>query len=129
MVHIFADYKNDYWVISNYSDDNGIVCITKQMLEEKINVCRNMFIMDYSCDLDHCKPYIEILARDGNEIKTQMNILKENWMPFNEEAVRKFNHLKGCKNHLIYNKSIKIDVDQGSQKQKIDFKAELIRKA
>ena len=78
MVHLFANHKNDYYIYSSYSDNEGKIFITKKQLEFEIDIDRNMFIMDYSSNLSDCKPLFEIEVFDENMVKQKIDIIVNN---------------------------------------------------
>ena len=56
---IFARHKNNY-SIESLSDNLGEIFFTRQQAMQEINMNKNLFLMDYSSDLDDCEDYVEI---------------------------------------------------------------------
>lgn len=76
MLKLFANHKNDYFLIPAISNREGIIEITKEWINEEIKNTRNLFIMDYSSTLDDCQPMIEIKIMNKNEIEKAINGMK-----------------------------------------------------
>ena len=62
---LFARHKNNYHLML-FSDEHGIIEITKDMMNNEIDMVRNFWIMDYSSKLEDCEPRLlfEVFDRE-----------------------------------------------------------------
>jgi len=78
-IKLFATRKNDYYFMPEFSDENGIIVITKEWLNKEINKKASLFIMDYASSLETCYPKIELKILDDDAVKRAikaMNLYK-----------------------------------------------------
>lgn len=128
LLHLFANHKNDYHILTNYSNEEGKVIVTKKFLENEINKTRNMFIMDYSSSLPDCKPSFEIEVLDDKQIKQRIDgILKgyQEDIPFCDACLQSIKKQQGSKNYKVRNKKLIVDVEQSTERQKVILKLAL----
>jgi hypothetical protein len=59
-IKLFANHKNNYNFILPLSGERGNITITQDWLKEEVRKDQNLFVMDYSSNLDDCKPQIEV---------------------------------------------------------------------
>lgn len=66
-VTIFANHKNNYCFIPHASNEEGIIQFSREVIENEIEIDRNLFIMDYASTLKDCMSKIrfEILSSDS----------------------------------------------------------------
>ena len=74
-IKLFANHKSDYVFILPISDKSGIIEFTRKWLNEEIQKERNLFIMDYSSDLDDCRSKIELRILDVESLKKAINAM------------------------------------------------------
>lgn len=78
-IHLFANRKNDYNIIPKVSNTNGEIIVNKEWVWGKVLEIINTSIMDYSSNLDDCKPYIDISIMDVDSIKQAIEGTKLWW--------------------------------------------------
>ena len=69
IIKFFANRKNDHYLIPLISNQEGLIEITKEQINKKMDDNMNTFIMDYSSNLDDCQPKIDFKLMDKNEIE------------------------------------------------------------
>ncbi len=69
---LFANKKNDYSIGPFLSDINGEIKLSKSKLEDEIKKSRELFIMDYSSDLEDCKQELGISIDDMKDIEIRL---------------------------------------------------------
>ena len=126
LLHLFANHKNDYHILTNYSNEEGKVIVTKEFLEDEINKTRNMFIMDHSSSLPDCKPSFEIEVLDDKQIKQKIDGIKKHipkghheGIPFCDACLQSIKKLQGSKNYKVRNKKLIVDVKQSAERHKV----------
>jgi hypothetical protein len=96
-VTIFANRKNNYFLIPQISNELGIIEITKEFIEKEIETNRNLFIMDYTSTLIDCKSEIkvEILALDSiNGLLNAMRMFPANYFQNDFHSIQSLNNWK-----------------------------------
>jgi len=68
-ITLFANRKNNYHFVPPISSHEGIIEFTKDWLGEEILKEQKLFIMDYSSNLEDCKPMIEINVMKSEKLE------------------------------------------------------------
>lgn len=123
-IRLFATRKNDYYITTELSDENGEILVTKQTLEQEIDRDRNMYIMDYASLLKDCKPYIEIEA-EGAETLAKRIAGMEEYIPFFPENIKNIQNAKASSNWKIIERKETVKINEGKELQEITFELEL----
>jgi hypothetical protein len=66
-IHVFARHKNDYHLGPFFSDEHGVVTISKELLEISAEAERETGIMDYG-SIDECYSLVEIRLCSENDL-------------------------------------------------------------
>lgn len=69
---LFAPRKNDYYVGPVIADPHGRVEFTRDDCEAAIKRAQEMFVMDYSGDLESCRPFIEVRLHPPEQIQSML---------------------------------------------------------
>jgi hypothetical protein len=69
---LFAARKNDYYVGPLITNENGWVEFTRAECEAAIERAQEMFIMDYSGDLESCRPVIDVRLHPPEQIDAML---------------------------------------------------------
>lgn len=98
-VRLFSNHKNDYYFILPLSDDKGCIVITKRWLSEEIKKEKNMFIMDYSSELEDCKSQIEIIILDKNSLSRAISAMElyQDELDISDEDILKYKNASNYK--------------------------------
>jgi len=98
---LFAAHKNDYSVGPLITDENGQVQVTRAECEAAIKRAQEMFIMDYSGDLESCRPVIEVRLHSPEHIGAMLQQYKQSpdfWGQGFPDPKRLFADLQNVKN-------------------------------
>ena len=76
LVTLFANHKNNYSIYTPLSDKDGSIIITKGWLEKQMYLEASTAIMDYSSNLQDCKPYVEFNIVSNDRINIAIESLK-----------------------------------------------------
>jgi hypothetical protein len=104
-IHLYAESKNDYDIVLPLSDDHGTIEITKQWLQNEIHEAWKLGAMDYTSELDECKPNYRLSVLDKEDIKRIVTLwtkYKEAWKIKPEEMdalLQSQNHLYNPLSH------------------------------
>jgi hypothetical protein len=74
---LFAARKNDYYVGPLITSENGRVDFTRAECETAIKRAQEMFIMDYSGDLEGCRPVIDVRLHSPEQIEAMLEQYKQ----------------------------------------------------
>src|SRR5438874_13257060 len=69
---LFATRKNDYYIGPLIANEDGQVEFTRVDCEAAIKRAQEVFVMDYSGDLDSCQPFIEVRLHSPDQIQTMI---------------------------------------------------------
>jgi hypothetical protein len=105
---LFARHKNNYH-LTLFSDENGNIEITKDMMNNKIDMTRNFWIMDFSSKLNDCEPRLLFSVLDEEwvvgAIKTGRRYL--NSLGITQEYLDKLSQVDNYK-YLAISKTIEL---------------------
>lgn len=116
-IRLFSNHKNDYYFMLPLSDYKGYIVITRRWLIEEIGKVKDMFIMDYSSELEDCKSQIEIIILDNNSLSqaiSAMNLYKD-ILGFSDGDILKYkkanNYKYIAKSEMFILNSLKSDIE------------------
>lgn len=116
-IRLFSNNKNDYYFILPLSDDKGCIVITKRWLREEIKKEKNMFIMDYSSELEECKSQIEIIIPDKNSLLQEISAMNlyQDILDVSDEEILKYKNASNYKymarSELFILNTLKSDIE------------------
>lgn len=98
---LFAARKNDYYVGPLIANERGQVEFTRSECEAAIKRAQQMFVMDYSGDLESCRPFIEVRLHAPEQIETMLHQYRQSpdfWGQGFPDPVRVFAELQNVRN-------------------------------
>jgi hypothetical protein len=121
-ITLFATHKNDYGFILPFTDRNGISEVNRNWLDKQIILTKDSALMDYSSDLEHCKPRFLIEIMSEEEVKRAVNGHKIWQKAFN--ITDEYIDLLSKVDNYKYLKTSKLVELTGEQNIEIEFKIE-----
>lgn len=106
---IYAKEKNNYRILLPVTDKNGEVFLAKEWIETEIEKHRNLFISDYSSNLEMCNDIVDIIIMDDEELKRAVEGSR-NFKKALKYSIKFIRDLSNAKNDLFISKKVSIDV-------------------
>jgi hypothetical protein len=116
-IRLFARHKNDYF-ITYISNEEGYITINKSDLRSEIIKNKNLFVMDYSSELEDCEPRIELVLLNISDIHNEIQGMQE-WKHILNIQDNEIKKLEKVKNELYIPASKIIEFSGQKNKQVI----------
>ncbi|WP_291138621.1 hypothetical protein [Flavobacterium sp. UBA7663] len=94
-ITVLANKKNNYSLGSLKTDSDGKIIVFRSTIENKIQELKQLYIMDYSSDIDDCKDWIIIKIESKIELETRSKNM-EKYYPENAKMLLELS--KECSN-------------------------------
>lgn len=95
LITVLANKKNNYSLGFMKTDSDGKVIVFRSTIENEIQEAMELFVMDYSSNINDCKDWILIETENKLELETRLKNI-EKYYP--ENAKKLSDLLKNCSN-------------------------------
>lgn len=121
---LFAESKNDYHIVLPNSDINGTIEINEEYLDHEIYIEASTAIMDYSSNIEHCKPIIQLSVLSMEQI---ISIYKAGLYNGQRSLYpKKYKMLELSKNYTVQKSELRAKVTENTKVQIIKMVLEEI---
>lgn len=113
-IKLFAHSHNDYYFLPKLSDTHGMITISKEWINQEIQKCYSLFIMDYKSSLEQCTSEIELEVLSVEHIEMLIESLKK-WISIIPYVTSQIDMLMKCNNKNYIPKYELLSVNEKSE--------------